>query len=58
MQDVNLNIRISPDLKRVLADVSKQQGLPVSLVVRKLIEQFVSDNVQIDIFKQQKRAKK
>ena len=52
MQDVNLNIRISPDLKRVLAAVSKQQGLPVSLVVRKLIEQFISDNAQIDIFKQ------
>ena len=52
MQDVNLNIRISPDLKRVLADVSKQQGLPVSLVVRNLIEQFISDNAQIDIFKQ------
>jgi len=57
MQDVNLNIRISPDLKRVLADVSKQQGLPVSLVVRKLIEQFVTDNAQIDIFKQQKAKK-
>lgn len=56
-KDVNLNIRMSPDLKRVLAQVAEQQGLSVSLIVRKLIEQYVNENAQIDIFKQ-KGAKK
>ena len=56
-KDVNLNIRMSPDLKRVLAQVAEQQGLSVSLIVRKLIERYIEDNAQIDIFKQ-KGAKK
>ena len=51
-KDVNLNIRMSPDLKRVLAQVAEQQGLSVSLIVRKLIERYIEDNAQIDIFKQ------
>lgn len=49
-KDVNLNIRMSPDLKRVLAQVAEQQGLPVSLIVRKLIERYIQENAQIDIF--------
>lgn len=56
-KDVNLNIRMSPDLKRVLAQVAEQQGFPVSLIVRKLIERYIEENAQIDIFKQ-KGAKK
>lgn len=56
-KDVNLNIRMSPDLKRVLAQVAEQQGLPVSLIVRKLIERYIEENAQIDIFNQ-KRSKK
>lgn len=49
-KDVNLNIRMSPDLKRVLAQVAEQQGLSVSLIVRKLIERYIQENAQIDIF--------
>lgn len=49
-KDVNLNIRMSPDLKRVLAQVAEQQGLSVSLIVRKLIERYIEENSQIDIF--------
>jgi ribbon-helix-helix protein, copG family len=49
-KDVNLNIRMSPDLKRVLAQVAEQQGLSVSLIVRKLIERYIEENAQIDIF--------
>ena len=51
-KDVNLNIRMSPDLKRVLVQVAEQQGFSVSLIVRKLIERYVEENAQIDIFKQ------
>lgn len=50
VQEVNLNIRISADLKRVLSDVARQQGFPVSLIVRKLIERYIEENAQIDIF--------
>lgn len=56
-KEVNLNIRMSSDLKRVLAQVAEQQGLSVSLIVRKLIERYIEENAQIDIFKQ-KGAKK
>lgn len=56
-KDVNLNIRMSPDLKRVLAQVAEQQGLSVSLVVRKLIERYIQENAQIDIFKQKTGVK-
>jgi ribbon-helix-helix protein, copG family len=56
-KDVNLNIRMSPDLKRVLAQVAEQQGLSVSLIVRKLIERYIQDNAQIDIFKQKTGVK-
>lgn len=56
-KEVNLNIRISADLKRVLSDVARQQGFSVSLIVRKLIERYIEENAQIDIFKQ-KGAKK
>ena len=49
-KDVNLNIRMSPDLKRVLAQVAEQQGLSVSLIVRKLIERYIQENAKIDIF--------
>jgi hypothetical protein len=41
---------MSPDLKRVLAQVAEQQGLSVSLIVRKLIERYIEENAQIDIF--------
>lgn len=51
-KDVNLNIRMSPDLKRVLAEIAQQQGFSVSLIVRKLIERYIEENAQIDIFKQ------
>lgn len=57
-KDVNLNIRMSPDLKRVLAQVAEQQGLSVSLIVRKLIEQYINENAQIDIFKQKNGVRK
>nr|DAY21835.1 MAG TPA: antitoxin [Inoviridae sp.] len=57
-KDVNLNIRMSPDLKRVLAQVAEQQGLSVSLIVRKLIEQYINENAQIDIFKQKTGVRK
>ena len=57
-KDVNLNIRMSPDLKRVLAQVAEQQGLSVSLIVRKLIERYIEDNAQIDIFKQKSGVRK
>lgn len=57
-KDVNLNIRMSPDLKRVLAQVAEQQGLSVSLIVRKLIERYIEENAQIDIFKQKTGVKK
>ena len=57
-KDVNLNIRMSPDLKRVLAQVAEQQGLSVSLIVRKLIEHYINENAQIDIFKQKSGVKK
>lgn len=56
-KDVNLNIRMSPDLKRVLAQVAEQQGLSVSLIVRKLIERYIQENAQIDIFKQKTGVK-
>lgn len=56
-KDVNLNIRMSPDLKRVLAQVAEQQGLSVSLIVRKLIERYIEGNAQIDIFKQKTGVK-
>ena len=56
-KDVNLNIRMSPELKRVLAQVAEQQGLSVSLIVRKLIERYIQENAQIDIFKQKTGVK-
>lgn len=56
-KEVNLNIRMSSELKRVLTQVAQQQELPVSLIVRKLIERYIEENAQIDIFKQ-KGAKK
>ena len=56
-KDVNLNIRMSPELKRVLTQVAEQQGLSVSLIVRKLIERYIQENAQIDIFKQKTGVK-
>ena len=56
-KEVNLNIRMSSELKRVLTQVAQQQDLTVSLIVRKLIERYIDENAQIDIFKQ-KGAKK
>ena len=57
-KDGNLNIRMSPDLKRVLVQVAEQQGLSVSLIVRKLIEQYINENAQIDIFKRKTGVRK
>ncbi|WP_298079082.1 type II toxin-antitoxin system RelB/DinJ family antitoxin [uncultured Cardiobacterium sp.] len=56
--DTIIRCRIPDDLKTVFVSQCEGQGLTASLVMRKLIEGYVADNAQIDIFKQQKRAKK
>ena len=56
--DAIIRCRIPDDLKAVFVTQCEGQGLTARLVLRKLIEGYVADNAQIDIFKQQKRAKK
>ena len=51
--DTIIRCRIPDDLKAVFVTQCEGQGLTASLVLRKLIEGYVSDNAQIDIFKQQ-----
>lgn len=55
--DTIIRCRIPDDLKAVFVTQCEGQGLTASLVLRKLIEGYVADNSQLDIFKQQKRAR-
>ena len=48
-KDTNLNILISPELKNRLVEDAAKQGLPVSLIVRKLIEQYLNRKESIQI---------
>jgi ribbon-helix-helix protein, copG family len=48
-KDTNLNILISSELKNRLVEDAAKQGLPVSLIVRKLIEQYLNRKESIQI---------
>jgi ribbon-helix-helix protein, copG family len=48
-KDTNINILISSELKNRLVDKAKEQELPVSLIIRKLIEQYVNQNESLNI---------
>mgnify|MGYP000953192144 CR=1 FL=1 len=48
-KDTNLNILISSELKNRLVEDATKQGLPVSLIVRKLIEQYLNRKESIQI---------
>lgn len=52
MSDTDIiRLRIPSDLKKVFFNQCENQGFSASLVVRKMIEEYVCQNKQIDIFK-------
>lgn len=53
--DALMRFRIPDDLKVVFVTQCESQGLKASLVLRKLVENYVAENAQIDIFKQKRK---
>lgn len=50
-KNVSIHIRAPEDLANEFKRVCEQQGYSQSLVVRKLIEKYLEQNKQMDIFK-------
>lgn len=57
MQDATMTIRVPQQLRDAFLTTAKQQGLTGSLVLRKLMQDYLQKNAQIDIF-EAKRGKK
>lgn len=52
MSDTDIiRFRIPADIKKVFFSQCERQGFPASLVLRKIIEEHISQNKQLDIFK-------
>lgn len=56
--DIQFTFRMPKSLKSSFAIACKNNGLPASLVLRKLMEQYIQDNRQLDIFKTNTDSKK
>lgn len=54
----NLNLRLPVYLKHSFSEAARSNGLTPSLVLRKMMEQYIEGNAQVDIFQGLNRAKK
>lgn len=50
-----IRLRIPTDVKKVFFSQCEKQGFPASLVLRKMIEDYIAGNRQLDIFKGAKK---
>lgn len=50
LQNTNLNIRVPKRMRDQLVEISKEHGISYSMVLRRMIKEYISKNGEMDIF--------
>ena len=50
LQNTNLNIRVPKRMRDQLVEISKEHGISYSMVLRKMIKEYIDKNGELEMF--------